>query len=124
MNATALRAVSALAAAVGLGVAVQVYLIAAYVFGAGDGALDAHRGVGHAVLAIAVVTLVVALVALRSDRQLLGMAVALPVIAGIQIALAGADTWVGAVHGLLALVVLAVAGMLHLTAMRAARSSG
>lgn len=121
MNATALRAVSGLAALVGLGVAVQIYLIAAYIFGAGDGALDAHKGVGHGTLVVEVVVLIIGVAALRADRRLLGMTVALPIVGLVQIAFSGGDSWLGAVHGVLALAVLGLAGIVHLTAMRAAR---
>lgn len=38
----------AFASAIVLGVFVQVYLIGSYIFGAGQGALDAHRAVGFA----------------------------------------------------------------------------
>jgi len=52
MRTRALWAQSALAALVGIGVVVQVYLIAAYIFGAD--ALDAHQAVGNVVLALEV----------------------------------------------------------------------
>jgi hypothetical protein len=114
----------ALASAIVLAVVVQVYLIGAYVFGAGVGALDAHRGVGFAAHGLEVLSLVVALIAGR-DRRL---ALALAVLGTVQIALAGGHEWVGALHPLFALAVLALAGALavrawSLTTTRAARRS-
>jgi len=99
------------AAAVVLGVFAQVYLIGAYVFGAGAGALDAHRSVGFTIHGVEVLVLVLALVAglARADVVL---SLVLALVGTIQIALAGGDRWVGGLHPLFALVVLALAATL------------
>ena len=86
------------------GVFLQVYLIASYIFGADS--LDAHKTVGGIVHIFEVLTLIAALVA-KYERLL---SLALAVIGTIQLALAGADEYVGGLHGLFALVVLALAG--------------
>jgi hypothetical protein len=53
----------ALALAIALGVFLQVYLIGAYIFGAGSAALDAHTTVGFSVHLVEVLLFLVALVA-------------------------------------------------------------
>jgi hypothetical protein len=90
---------------------VQVYLIGAYVFGAGEGALNAHRTVGFTAHGLEVLTFIAALVAWLSPRDLV-LSALLAVIGTVQIALAGEHRWVGGLHPLLALVVLAVAAAL------------
>jgi hypothetical protein len=101
----------ALALTIGAGVLAQVYLIGAYIFGAGQGALDAHRSVGFTLHGLEVLTLVVALVAWlpRADRWL---SLALAVVGTVQIALASAHAWTGALHPLGAMAVLAIATVL------------
>jgi hypothetical protein len=107
----------ALALAIGLGVLVQVYLIGGYLFGAGQGALDAHRAVGFTVHALEVLTLVAALVAWlpRADRWL---SLALAAVGTVQIALASGHAWAGALHPLGAMVVLGLAGVLAQRGLR------
>ena len=100
-----------LALAVVIGVFVQVYLIGAYIFGAGADALDAHESVGFSVHGLEVLVLIAALVAWRPRIDVL-VALALAVIGTVQITLAQESKWVGALHPLLALVVLVLAGML------------
>jgi hypothetical protein len=53
------------------GVFVQVYLIGAYIFGAGERALDLHKSLGYTVHGFEVVLFVIALVAWlpRTDRS-------------------------------------------------------
>jgi asparagine N-glycosylation enzyme membrane subunit Stt3 len=100
-----------LATLVVVGVFVQVYLIGAYLFGAGTGALDAHRDAGFTVHALEVLVLVAALVAWLPRPQL-WLSLALALVGTAQIALASATTWTGALHPLFALVVLAIAAQL------------
>jgi asparagine N-glycosylation enzyme membrane subunit Stt3 len=111
LRAGAGRVHLALALAIVLGVFVQVYLIGAYVFGAGEGALDAHRTAGFTVHALELALLVAALVA-RLPRRDLGLSLVLAVIGTVQIALAGAHGWTGGLHPLFALVVLTLAAAL------------
>jgi hypothetical protein len=99
------------AAAIAAGVFVQVYLIGAYLFGAGQGVLDAHRSVGFATHAIEVLVLVLALAARLARADVL-LSLALAVTGTVQIALASSERWIGGLHPLLALVVLALALML------------
>lgn len=98
----------ALALAIALAVFVQVYLIGSYIFGAGLGALDAHRTVGFTAHGLEVVTLLVALVAWLPRRDV-ALSALLAVIGTVQVALASAHRWVGGLHPLFALVVLALA---------------
>ena len=102
----AVRVQFALACAIVAAVFVQVYLIGAYIFGAGQGALDAHRNVGFATHGIELLVLVASLAAGR-DRRL---ALALAVLGTVQLSLASGHRWVGGLHPLFALVVLALAG--------------
>jgi len=108
----------ALAAAIALGVFVQVYLIGAYIFGAGQGALDAHRTAGFTVHGLEVLLFVAALVAWL-PRTDLALSAALAILGTVQIALASGTRWVGALHPLGALVVLALATLLLIRRRRA-----
>jgi hypothetical protein len=100
-----------LAVLVVAGVFVQVYLIGAYIFGAGPGALDAHRTVGFTVHAFEVLILVSALVAWlpRADH---GLSLLMAVGGTVQLALAAAHKWAGALHPLGALFVLVLGALL------------
>jgi hypothetical protein len=102
---------SLLAGAVAVGVCVQVYLIASYFFGAGEDALDAHTGAGFAVHGFEVLVLVAALIAWLPRTDLL-LSLALALIGTAQIAFAEATEWAGGLHGLTALIVLVLAGLL------------
>jgi hypothetical protein len=99
------------AALVVVAVPLQVYLIGAYIFGAGAGALEAHRTVGFTAHLLECLVFVAALVAgvPRTDRWL---ALALAVLGTVQLALAGAHGWAGGLHPLFALVVLVLAAAL------------
>ena len=112
----------ALALAIALGVFVQVYLIGSYIFGAGQGVLDAHRSTGFVVQGLEVVLFLAALAAWLPRRDLL-LSLLLAVIGSVQAGLANAHRWVGGLHPLLALVVLALASTLALRATRQARSA-
>ena len=101
-----------LAALVVVGVFVQVYLITAYILGGNTDALSAHQDVGGIVHGLEVLVLLAALVAFWRIRWgWIGHAAALPIIGTVQIAFAESDgnEWVGALHGALALVVVAIA---------------
>ena len=101
----------ALALAIVLAVFVQVYLIGAYIFGAGQDALDAHRTVGFTAHGLEVLVFIAALVAWLPRRDLV-LSALLAVIGTAQVALAGEQRWVGGLHPLFALVVLALAAAL------------
>ena len=98
----------ALALAIGLGVFLQVYLIGAYIFGAGSDALDAHTDVGFTVHGLEVLLFLVALVAWlpRADA---GLSLLMALLGTTQIALADAHGWTGGLHPLGALLVLVLA---------------
>jgi hypothetical protein len=107
----ALSAHLALAVLVGAGVFAQVYLIGAYIFGAGSEALDAHRTVGFTVHGFEVLILLAALVAWL-PRADLGLSLLMAAGGTAQLALAGAEKWAGALHPLGALFVLVLAAAL------------
>lgn len=111
----------ALSLAVVLGVFVQVYLIGAYIFGAGQGALDAHKTVGFTVHGFEVLIFVTAIVAWL-PRTDLGLSLLLAVIGTVQVSLANGHRWVGGLHPLFALVVLTLAATLALRGFRRGRS--
>jgi hypothetical protein len=110
----------ALALAIVLGVFVQVYLIGAYIFGAGQGALDAHKTVGFTAHGFEVLVFVAALTAWLPLRDLV-LSLLLALLGTVQVALASEHRWVGGLHPLLALVVLALAATLALRAIRRRR---
>ena len=100
-----------IAGAIVAGVFAQVYLIGAYVFGAGTGALDAHESVGWIVHSLELLVALLAIVAWM-PRDALALSVGLAVVGTAQVALAQATAWTGALHPLGALVVLIGAAML------------
>jgi hypothetical protein len=97
-----------LAVAVVVAVFLQVYLIGAYLFGAGVGALNAHKSVGFIAHGIELAVAVMALVAWLPRNQII-LSIALAVIGTVQVSLADSHRWVGALHPLGALVVLTIA---------------
>jgi hypothetical protein len=97
-----------LALAIALGVFLQVYLIGAYIFGAGSDALDAHADVGFTVHGIEVLLVFVALVAWL-PRAVVGLSLLMALLGTTQIALASAHGWTGGLHPLGALLVLVLA---------------
>ena len=100
-----------LAALVVIAVVAQVYLIGAYLFGAGQDLLEAHRQVGFSAHLVECLVLVAALVAWLPRTDLL-LSLALAVLGTAQIALASAHGWTGGLHPLFALVVLTLAAWL------------
>jgi len=100
-----------LAVAVVVAVFVQVYLIGAYIFGAGAGALNAHRAVGFTANELEGAVLIAALLAWLPRTDLI-LSLLLAVIGTAQVALASGHRWVGAVHPLGALFVLTIATVL------------
>jgi hypothetical protein len=112
----------ALALAIVLGVFVQVYLIGAYIFGAGQSALDAHKTAGFTVHGLEVLVFVAALVAWLPRRDVV-LSLLLGVVGTVQVTLASEHRWVGGLHPLLALVVLTLAATLALRAIRRHRTT-
>jgi hypothetical protein len=100
-----------LAVLVAAGVFAQVYLIGAYIFGAGSGALDAHRSVGFTVHGFEVLIFIAALVAWLPRGDVL-LSLLMAVGGTIQLALSDATKWTGALHPLGALFVLVLAAEL------------
>jgi hypothetical protein len=100
-----------IAGAIVVGVFAQVYLIGAYVFGAGTGALDAHESVGWIVHSLELLVALLAIVAWM-PRDAIALSVGLAVVGTAQVALAQATAWTGALHPLGALIVLIGAAML------------
>jgi hypothetical protein len=109
----ALWAVLVLSTLVAVGVLLQVYLIASYIFGAGGDALDAHKDAGNVVHAVEIVTFLVGLGAWWGRWPRVVLALALPVIGTVQILFSDGDDWVGGLHGLFALAVFALAGAVN-----------
>ena len=108
-----------------LGVLWQAFTIAAYVRGAGEGALDAH-GTGSLVVHIGQLAIVIgALVAYWGNWNQVGLAIGFLVLSVAQLGFLG-DTdkqgdWINGLHGFLALIVL-LSGLLY--AQKAARELG
>jgi hypothetical protein len=111
----------ALALAIVFAVFLQVYLIGAYIFGAGQGALDAHRTVGFTAHGLELLTFVAALVAWLPRRDLV-LSALLAVTGTVQVTLASEHRWVGGLHPLLALLVLTLAAALAFRGRRDRRS--
>jgi hypothetical protein len=113
----------AASALVVIGVFLQAFSITAYVRGAGSGALDMHEAVGGITHDLEILAFLAALGGLWGSWGRIGLAFALPVIGTIQVfAIGDTDTsggWANGLHGLLAMVVLVLAGFLTHDAMRA-----
>jgi hypothetical protein len=95
------------------GVLWQAFTIAAYVRGAGEGALDAH-GAGSLVVHLGQLAVVIgAIVAWWGNWKAVGLAVAFLVLSVAQLAFLGDNeekgSWVNGLHGFLAIVVLIAA---------------
>jgi hypothetical protein len=103
----------AFATAIVLGVFLQVYLIGSYIFGAGHGALDAHRTVGFALQGPELFVLLTALIAWLPRIDLL-LSLLVAIVGFVQAGFASAHEWVGGLHPLLALVLLSLAATLAL----------
>ena len=92
-----------------LGVLWQAFTIAAYVRGAGEGALDAHGG-GSLIVHIGQLAIVIgAIVAYWGNWRMVGGAIGFLVLAIAQLAFLG-DTdkqgdWINGLHGFLAVVI-------------------
>ncbi len=108
-----------------VGVLIQAFTIAAYVRGAGDGALDAHGGFSMVVHIGELLIVIGAIWAWWGNWNAVGLAVAFLVLCVAQLAFLG-DTeeqggWINGLHGMLALVIL-LAGVWY--AARARRELG
>jgi hypothetical protein len=93
-----------------VGVLVQAFTIAAYVRGAGDGALDAHGGLSMLVHLGQLLVVIGAIGAFWRNWTAVGIAVAFLVTSVAQLAFLGDNEkeggWINGLHGLLALVLL------------------
>ena len=93
-----------------VGVLIQAFTIAAYVRGAGEGALDAHGGFSLLVHIGELLIVIGAIWAWWGNWNMVGLAVAFLVLAFAQLAFLG-DTdeqggWINGLHGFLALIIL------------------
>jgi hypothetical protein len=101
-----------------IGVFLQVYFIASYFSGAGEGALDAHGFVGGVIVhASELLVLISSLVAFWGIWKWIGWSALLFVLGTVQIFLSPPDEdpasgWVHGLHGLGALFVLILAAVL------------
>jgi asparagine N-glycosylation enzyme membrane subunit Stt3 len=113
-------AVLILSTLVVVGVFVQVYLIGAYIFGAGTDALDAHKDLGGVVHIIEVLAFLAALPAYWGRWWDVGWAFALAAVGTAQLGFAEGEEWVGGLHAFFALLVLVIAAVVSHRAVRAA----
>jgi len=115
------------AAAVVVGVFVQVYLIASYVFG-DSGALATHETNGDIVIGLELVVFLSALLGWwRDDREQVWLSLGLFVIGALQVGLAkdlGNTAAVHGLHGMFALVVVLLASVIAARKWRALFSRG
>jgi len=109
--------ISAVAASlVALGVILQVYFIASWIFGAED-ALDAHRGAGSIIWLLEIIVLVSGLVFYWGVWRSAAVSIALPVLGTIQVFFLGdiedpsknESGWLHGLHGGLAIFVFLLA---------------
>lgn len=113
---------------VSLGVLLQAFSITVFLRDGGNTtALDMHKHVGYATMALEVLTLLAVYLAAKNSRKLVGMASLLLVVGGFQFMFLG-DTdarggWVSGLHGLLAIVVMVLAVELTHSLSRARRGA-
>ena len=110
-----------------VGVLIQAFTIAAYVRGAGEGALDAHGGFSTVVHIGQLLIVIGAIWAWWGNWNAVGLAVAFLVISVAQLGFLG-DTeeeggWINGLHGFLA-VFIALAGWLYFSRARQALGLG
>lgn len=110
-----------LAVLIVIAVFAQVYLIGGFIFGAGDGALEAHASVGWSTHTAEMVLFLMALVAWLPRTDLI-LSFALVAIGTLQVILAGSVEWIGALHPLFALIVLVIAAVLAHRGLRRRRA--
>lgn len=97
------------------GLALQLYFIASWLFGAGNGALDAHKAVGGAVVHPAeVLVFLAAFGAWKRNWTAIGWSFALALLGTIQVVAVGdvsnpTNGWWHGLHGGLVLFVVALA---------------
>lgn len=97
------------------GIVLQLYFIAAWLFGAGNGALDAHKAVGGAVVHPAeVLVFLAAFAAWKGNWPAIGWSFALALVGTIQVFAVGdvanpTNGWWHGLHGGLVLFVVALA---------------
>ncbi|HYI75620.1 MAG TPA: hypothetical protein VEW90_10155 [Gaiellaceae bacterium] len=101
---------------VAVGVLWQAFSIAAYIRGAGEGALDAHAG-GAGFVHIGQLAIIIgALIAYWGNWRQVGYAVGFLVVSVAQLAFLGdpdkQGDWINGLHGLLAMVIL-ISGVLY-----------
>ena len=109
-----------------VGIAVQLYLIAAWVFGE-SGALDAHKFVGGAIVHPAeILVFLVSLGAWWRNWRNVGVSFSLALLGTIQVFFAGSldNPSNGYVHGLHGGLALFVAALAYYIALREARALG
>ena len=113
----------AFALAIVLAVFAQVYLIGAYIFGAGQEALNAHKSIGWTTHGLEGVVLIAALLAWL-PRTDIALSLLLFAVGSVQVALASETGWVGGLHPLLALVVLSLATIITRRRLRRVPAAG
>jgi hypothetical protein len=120
------RALHATAAgAVVVLVFVQVYLIAAYIFGRA-GALSAHKTVGGTVIFVEILVALTGLIGWWRNWPQVSLGIALLIVGVLQVSFAenlGSSPTVHALHGMLALAVLLLAWQTALRGSRTFRGS-
>jgi hypothetical protein len=93
-----------------VGILIQAFTIAAYVRGAGDGALDAHGGFSGLVHLGQLLVVIGAIGAFWRNWTAVGIAVAFLVTSVAQLAFLGDNEeqggWINGLHGMLALVLI------------------
>jgi len=106
-----------LVVAVLIGLALQLYFIAAWIFGS-EGALDAHKTTGSFVVSpLELFAFVAALIGWWRNWRNVLWSLALPIVGTVQLLFVGdiqnpKNGWVHGLHGGLVLVVAAIAGMI------------
>jgi hypothetical protein len=115
------------ASLVAAGVFLQAFSIAAYVRGAGAGARDLHVNGGFITHNVEIVVFLLALLGFWGAWRLIALALLLPLVGTAQVFLIGdtdeAGSWVNGLHGLFAIVVLALAVALAEVGRRSLRAS-
>jgi hypothetical protein len=119
--------ISAIAASlITIGVVLQVYFVASWIFGAGD-AIDVHRANGYVIWALGPVVGISGLIAYWGSWRNVAVSIALPILSEVQIFFVGnlddpsdnVSGWIEGLHGGLALFVFLLAGGIAYRDLRA-----
>ncbi len=120
-NNTVHTLTAVLAIVITVGVAVQAFLAMSSFAGAGADAINVHRVLGIGLLVLGVALVGVAIGGYRDNRGIVGHAASIPILMVAAVGVAKADSWLGGLHGFLAVALAVAASSLAAITLRMRR---